>query len=44
MVDYDYLIDDVDLALMYMTAQRIQDEWYDSLAMLKHDEEDQEEV
>ena len=44
MVDYDYQIDDVDLALMYEAAQRIRDEWYDSLALLTHDEEFQEEV
>ena len=42
--DYDYRIDDVDLALMYEVAQRIHDEWYDSLALLTHDEEFQEEV
>ena len=44
MVDYDYLIDDIDLELMYEVAQRIHDEWYDSLALLSHDEENQEEV
>ena len=44
MVDYDYRIDDVDLALMYEAAQRIHDEWYDSLTLLTHDEEFQEEV
>lgn len=42
--DYDYRIDDVDLALMYEVAQRIHDEWYDSLTLLPIDEEDQEEV
>ena len=42
--DYDYRIDDVDLEPMYEVAQRIHDEWYDSLAMLTHDEEDREEV
>ena len=41
--DYDYRIDDVDLELMYEVAQRIHDEWYASLVMLTHDE-DQEEV
>ena len=25
--DYDYLVEDVDLELMYEVAQRIQDEW-----------------
>lgn len=44
MVDYDYQIDDVDLELMYEVAQRIHDEWYDSLVMLTDDDEDQEEV
>lgn len=44
MVDFDYRIDDVDLELMYEVAQRIHDEWYDSLALLPIDEEDQEEV
>ena len=32
--DYDYLIDDVDLELMYEVARRIHDEWYDLLAPL----------
>ena len=41
--DYDYRIDDVDLELMYEVAQRIHDEWYNSLVMMGHDE-DQEEV
>ena len=44
MVDFDYQIDDVDLALMYEVAQRIHDEWYDSLAMMPVDEEGQEGV
>lgn len=43
MVDFDYRIDDVDLELMYEVAQRIHDEWYDSLTMLTSDE-DQEDV
>ena len=42
MVDYDYRIDDVDLELMYEVAQRIHDEWYDSLTLTVSDEEDQE--
>ena len=44
MVDFDYRIDDVDLELMYEVAQRIHDEWYDSLALLPVDDEDQEGV
>ena len=44
MVDFDYRIDDVDLELMYEVAQRIHDEWYDSLALLSIDEETQEDV
>ena len=42
--DYDYRIDDVDLELLYEVAQRIHDEWYDSLALLPIDEEVQEEA
>ena len=31
--DYDYLIDDVDLELMYEVVRRIQDEWDDPLEL-----------
>lgn len=44
MVDYDYLIDDFDIELMYEVALRIHDEWYDWVVRMSTDGYDQEEV